>query len=72
MEKDIKQPSEVLKEADNKTIEDFLSHVEDLEQEEEYLVTGSSNETIGSCDFYIDNLIVFVGITEVKHPMELS
>ena len=32
VEKDIKQPSEVLDEADKKTIEDFLSHEEDLEK----------------------------------------
>ena len=27
-------------------------------------MTGSSNETIGSCNFEIDNLTVFIGVAE--------
>ena len=71
VENDIKQPSEVLEEADKKTIEDFLSHEEDLEKWQEDLVTRSSNETFGSCDFEIDNLTVFVGVVEGNPSLEI-
>ena len=40
----------------------YLSPERDLELQEEYLVTRSSNETIGSCNFEIDNLTVFIGV----------
>ena len=38
-----------------------MSPIEGLEQQEEDLMTKSSNETIGSCDFKINNLNVFAG-----------
>ena len=42
---------EMTLEAEKKDSEDFLSLEEDLELQREELVTGSSIETIGSCDF---------------------
>ena len=72
VEKDIKKPSEVIEEADKKTIEYFMSHVEELEKQEEDLVTGSSNETIGSCDFEIDNFTVFAVLQKEIHLLEFS
>ena len=53
----------MLEEAEKNTIEDFLSLVEDLAQQE-YLMKKSTNKTIRSCDFENDNLIVFAGIIE--------
>ena len=50
--------------AEKKDGGDFLSLERDLELQKEDLVTGSSNETIGSCDFEIDNLIVLTGVAE--------
>ena len=61
---DIKHPNVMLEEAEKQSIKDFLSPAEDLGQQEEDLMTESSNETIGSCDFKIDNLNVFAGIVE--------
>ena len=43
-----------------KASEDFLSPEEDLELR----MTESTSETIGSCDFEADNLIVFTGDVE--------
>ena len=71
LEKDIKQPSEELEEADKKTIEDFLSHEEDLEQREDDLVTVSSNETTRSCAFEIDHLTMFAGVAEGNPSLEI-
>ena len=53
---------EITLEAEKKEIEYFLSLGRDLELLEEYLVTRSSNETIGSCNFEIDNLTMFTGV----------
>ena len=53
----------ILEEAERKDNEYFLSHVEDLEHRE-YLVTESSNKTIGSCDFKTDNVNVLAGYAE--------
>ena len=61
---DIKHSSVVLEEAKKKTIDDFLSHVKELEQPKKNLMIGPSNETIGSCSFEIDNLSVFAGVAE--------
>ena len=55
---------EITLEAEKKDSGDFLSPERDLELQEEDLVTGSSNETIGSCNFEIDNLTVFIGVAE--------
>ena len=43
---------------------DFLSPERDLELQKENLLTRSSNETIGSCNFEIDNLTMFIGVAE--------
>ena len=51
--------------AEEKASEDFLSPEEDLELQRENLVTKSTSETIGSCDFDADNLIVFTGDVEI-------
>ena len=55
---------EITLEAGKKDNGDFMSLERDLEMQEKDLVIGSSNETIGSCNFGIDNLIVFIGIAE--------
>lgn len=61
LERDSEQHTEVLPEkAGKKTSEDFLSPEEDLEMQ----MTESTNETIGSCDFEADNLIVSIGDVE--------
>ena len=49
---------------EEKASENFLSPEEDLELQRGNLVTESTSETIGSCDFEADNLIVFTGDTE--------
>ena len=41
MEKDIKKPIERLKEIEEKTIEEFLNHIEDLEQQEDLVIKSS-------------------------------
>ena len=53
---------EITLEAEDKYSEYFLSHEEDLELRREELVTRSSIETIGSCYFETDNLIMLTGI----------
>ena len=60
----IKHIYAMLEEDEKKNIEDFHSHVKDLEQQEEYLMNEPPNKTIGSCDFETDNLSVFAGIAE--------
>ena len=65
LERNSEQHTEVLPEkAEEKASEDFLSPKEDLELQRGNLVTESTSETIGSCDFEADNLIVFTGDTE--------
>ena len=61
----IKNSNEMIEEAQKKTIKYFLSHVEDLEQQED-LMTESSNETIRSCGFKTDNVCVVVGFARGK------
>jgi len=65
VEKDIKQSSEGLDEIEEKTIEIFLSHVEDLEQQQD-LVIESTNEIMRSCGFTTDKLCVNAGFAEDK------
>ena len=55
---------EITLEVEKKNSGDFLSLERDLELQKEDLVTRSSNETIGSCNFEIDNLTVFIGVAE--------
>ena len=50
----------MLEESEMESIEYFSSHVEDLEQQEDWM-TESSNKTIGSCGFKFDNLCVITG-----------
>ena len=50
--------------AEEKASEDFLSPKEDLKLQRENLVTESTSETSGSCDFDADKLIVFTSDTE--------
>ena len=60
-ERNSEQHTEVLPgKAEEKANEDFLSPKEDLELR----MTESTSETIGSCDFDADNLIVFIGDIE--------
>ena len=68
--KDIKYSSVILEENERKDNEDFLSHMEDLEQLE-YLGAESSNKTIRSCDFKNDNVNVLVGYAEDNLSFEV-
>ena len=52
-------------EIEEKTIKIFLSHVKDLEQQEE-LVIESSDEIMMSCGFTTDKLCMNAGIVEDK------
>ena len=52
---DIKHSDVMLGEAEEKVIEDCLSLVADLGQLEKHLVIDSSNNTIGSYEFNVDN-----------------
>jgi len=61
---DIKHSYVMLEKAEKKTIEDFLSLIEDLEKTEKDVVIESSNKTTGSCEFNTDNLNVFAGCVE--------
>jgi len=54
--KDIKQPSEGLDEIEEKTIEIFLSHVEDLEQQKDLMIESSS-EIMRSCGFKLTSCV---------------
>ena len=60
--KGIKYSSSILEEAERKDNEYFLSHVEDLEQQED-LMTESSNETIKFCGFETNKLCVMTGVS---------
>ena len=51
-------------EAEEKDSEYFLSPEEELELQREELLTGSSIETTGSCDFEIGNWVMFTGDAE--------
>lgn len=63
--KNSEQHTEVfLEKAEERASEDFLSPKKDLELQRENLVTESTSETSGSCDFHADNLIVFTGKKE--------
>ena len=53
----------MLGETEKKVIEDFLSLVADLGQQEDLMIE-SSNKTIGSCEFNADKLNVFAGCAE--------
>jgi hypothetical protein len=55
----------MLEEAEKKGIKYFLSLVEDLEQQED-LMTKSSNKTVGSCGFKIHELCVIRSFGEDK------
>ena len=61
--KNIKYSSIIIEGAERNDNEGFLSHLEYLEQQE-YLVTESSNKTIKSCDFKTENSSVIAGIVE--------
>ena len=50
--------------SEEKISEDFVILERDLELQKEELLTGSSNETSGSCNFENDNLIVLTGIAK--------
>ena len=70
---EIKHSDVMLGEAEKKVIEDFLSLVEDLGQQEDLMIE-SSNKTIESCGFKDDKLNVFAGIVEdnPSHVIVLS
>jgi len=55
--KDIEQPSEGLEEIEEQTIEELLSHKENLEQQGDMMV-GTSSGTTRSYVFKIDSLSV--------------
>lgn len=63
VEGDSKHSNAMLEEAEKKSIESFLGPEKDLEQQEDLMIESSS-ETVGSCDFEIDNLNVFAGVAE--------
>ena len=69
LEKDIKQPSEGLEEIEEETIEEFLNHMKDLEQQGDMMDEESSN-TIGSYGFENDGLCMMAGIVGEKQPIE--
>jgi len=52
--KDIKQPSEGLQEFEEETIEEFMNHMKDLEQQGDMMVETSSGTT-GSYVFKTDS-----------------
>jgi len=60
LEKDIKQQSEKLEEIEEETIEEFLNHMKDLEQQEDMMVETSSGTT-GSYVSKNDSLFVNAG-----------
>jgi len=65
LERNLEHHIEVLpEEADEEASEDFLSTEEGLELRRENLMTELTSETIGSCDFEADNLIVYTGNAE--------
>lgn len=70
MEKHIKQPSVGLEETEKKTIEYFLSHIEDFEQREDLMIE-SSNEIMRYCRFETNKLCVITGIIEDKPSFEI-
>ena len=61
----------MLEKDEKKTIEDFLSLIEDLEQPEKDLVIESSNKTIESCEFTTDKVNVFAGYEEDNLSFEV-
>jgi len=63
VKENIKHSDVMLEEAEKKTIEDFRSLVEDLEQQKD-LMTESSNRTTGSYGFEADKLCVIASIVE--------
>ena len=63
---EIKHSDVMLGETEKKVIEDFLSLVADLGQQEDLMIE-SSNNTIESCGFKAEKLNVFAGIVE-KNP----
>ena len=69
MGKDIKQLSEELEEIEEKTIKEFLNHMNDLEQQGDMMVEPSS-ETTGSYVFKTDSLCMMVDIAGEKQPFE--
>ena len=54
LEDNVKHSKAMIEKAEKKTIEDFLSLIEDLDQLEEDLVIESSKKTIGSCEVNAD------------------
>lgn len=62
---------EITLEVGKKYSKDFLSLERDLELQEEDLVTGSLNKTIGYCDFEIDSLTVFTDIAEYNPSLRV-
>ena len=60
---DIKHSNVMLGETEKKVIEDFLSLVADLGQQEDLMIE-SSNKTIESCGFKVDKLNVFASNVE--------
>jgi len=69
LEKDIKQPSEGLEEVEEETVEKFMSHKENLEQQGDMMVEASS-ETIGSYVSKTDSLYMVTGIGGEKKAFE--
>jgi len=62
LERNSEQHIEVFPEkAEEKASKDFLIPEEGLKLQRENLVTKSTSEIIGSCDFDADNLIVYTG-----------
>ena len=66
---DVKQLSEGLEEIEKETIEEFLNHMNDLEQQGDMMAEPSS-ETIGSYIFKTDSLCMMADIAGEKQPFE--
>jgi len=65
----VKQLSEGLEEIEEETIEEFLNHMNDLEQQGDMMAEPSS-ETIGSYIYKIDSLCMMANIVGEKQPFE--
>lgn len=70
-EDNVKHSKAMIEKAEKKTIEDFISLIEDLDQLEEDLVIESSNKTIGSCEVNANHLNVFAGCIENNISLEV-
>ena len=69
-EDNVKHSKAMIEKAEKKTIEDFLSLIEDLDLLEEDLVIESSNKTIGSCEVNLEVISSKVEVCLARHSEE--